>query len=132
MNIKRFILASLAVFVFIFIYEWLFHGLLLKDMYTATASLWRPQGQCIFPAMLAGQILFPLIFTFIFTKGYENKGLAEGARYGLLIGLLFVPNHLIFYAVQPLPLNLVAAWIIGGLAEMILAGMILAAVYRGR
>ena len=130
MNTKRYLLTSLIVFAFIFIFEWIFHGMFLKDMYMATASLWRPQGQCVWNAMLTAQILFAFVFTFIFTKGYENKGIAEGARYGLLIGLLFVPNHLIFYAVQPLPFNLILAWIIGGLVETILAGIILAAIYR--
>ena len=130
MNIKRFAASAAAVFSFIFVFEWLFHGVLLQATYDRTAYLWRPKAECVFPAMLAGQLLLAVFFSYIFTRGYENKGIAEGTRYGFLIGLLFVPNNLIFYAVQPLPLDLVIKWIIGGMIEMTAAGAVLAAVYR--
>ena len=130
MNKTRYLGASLAVFVFIFIYEWAFHGNFLKGMYMQTQHLWRPPNECVWPAMLGGQIFFSFMFTLIFLKGYENKGMGEGLRYGVLIGLLFIPTNLIFYAVQPLPYALVAAWCVGGMLEMILAGMIAATVYR--
>ena len=130
MNTKRYLLASAAVFLFIFIYEWILHGVLLKGYYLQQPNLWRGPNDCVFPAMISAQIIFPLIFTYIFIQGYESKGLSEGLRYGLLIGLLFVPHSLIWYAVQPLSVNLVIAWIIGGIIEMMLAGAIVAAIYK--
>lgn len=130
MSIKRYVSASIAVFVFIFLYEWVFHGILLKPVYNATQHLWRAQEDCVFWAMLLGQFLFPFIFAYIFTKGYEKKGIAEGIRFGVVIGLLFVPSNLIYYAVQPLPGSLVLAWCFGGIIEMAIAGAILAAVYK--
>ncbi len=48
----------------------------------------------------------------------------------MLIGLLFIPTNLIFYAVQPLPFALVVLWSVGGLIEMMLAGAIAAVIYR--
>jgi len=130
MNTKRYVLGSLAVFAVIFVFEWIFHGMFLKDLYNQTAAMWRPQDECVFPALATGQLILAFIFTLIFTKGYENKGIAEGIRYGVLIGMLFVPGHLMFYAVQPLPPILVIYWCIGGIIEMILAGAALAAVYK--
>lgn len=130
MNVKRYFLASLAVFVFIFIFEWVFHGNFLQDFYAQSPNLWRAKEDYVFPVMLLAQLMFPLVFTFIFTKGYENKGIGEGVRYGILIGLLFIPTNLIFFAVQPLPWALVVLWSIGGLIEMMLAGAITAAIYR--
>lgn len=132
MNVQRFIFASAVVFVFIAIYEWVFHGILLHDMYTQTASLWRTEAemQSKFHWLLLGQLFLAIMFCFIFTKGYENKGLAEGLRYGILIGLLFIGNNLIMYAVQPFPTKLVISWIVGGIVEGAIAGLILAAVYR--
>lgn len=130
MNTKRYVMASLAGFAFIFIYEWLFHGMLLEPLYTATVNLWRSKEECKWIAMLAGQMIFPLMFTYIFTKGYENKGIPEGIRYGVLIGLLFLPSNLIFYAVMPLPSVLAAAWILGGIIEMAVLGAIVAGIYK--
>jgi hypothetical protein len=37
--VKRFSLAFLAAFVFIFLWGWLYNGVLLKDVYAQTQSL---------------------------------------------------------------------------------------------
>lgn len=130
MNIKKYLLASLAAYLFIFIFEWGFHGVFLKPTYEATQSLWRNPEDCIYSFMITGQILLPLILGFVFLRNYENKGIMEGARFGFLMGLIFVPHHLIMYAVAPYPLSLTISWIIGGFFEMICIGCILALVYR--
>lgn len=130
MNSKRYFLASFAVFVFIFIFEWVFHGMALKGLYEATASLWRPKEECVTWAMFVAQVMFAFVFTFIFTKGYEGKGIGEGTRYGILIGLLMIPTNLIWYAVAPLPFELVVYWSIGGIIELVLCGAIAATVYK--
>ena len=76
MNTKRFVLANIAVFVFIFIYEWLFHDVCLGDIDRNTASLWRPEAemQAHFIWLVLGQLVISVMFCFIFLKGYENKG----------------------------------------------------------
>ncbi len=132
MNTKRFVLAGLAVFVFIFFYEWVLHGMILKNLYIASPNLWRTEAEMerYFLWLVLGQFLVAIIFAYIFLKGYENRGVAEGARYGFLIGLLFGAPTLIMYAVQPLQPILVVAWIVGGIVEYVLAGVILAAIYR--
>ena len=130
MNLKRYVLASLAVFAFIFVFEWVFHGNLLSDFYAQSPNLWRAKEDCVMPAMFLGQLLFPFVFTFIFIKGFENKGIGEGIRYGTLIWLLFIPNNLIFYAVMPLSFTLVGLWVLGSLIEMVISGAIVATIYR--
>lgn len=130
MNTKKYVIASLVVFAFIFVFEWIFHGMLLHGIYEQTSHLWRPKGEYNFLAMTAGQLLFTFVFVFIFLKGLEHKGLAEGVRFGLLIGLLYLSNNLIFYAVQPLPANLIVIWSVGAFIELALAGVILAVLYR--
>jgi len=132
MNTKRFISAIIAVFTFVFIYEWILHGGLLAGIYESTPALWRTKAEMprYMIWLMLGQLVFTIMFCYIFLKGYENKGLMEGVRYGILIGLLFIGPDMIFYAVQPLPVNLVVYWCIGGLIEMTIAGVILAAIYK--
>ncbi|MCI0400230.1 MAG: hypothetical protein L0Y67_05145 [Gammaproteobacteria bacterium] len=132
MNMKRFVIACGAVFIFIFVYEWLFHGVLLRELYAQMPTLWRAEAEMhgYFHWLVIGQLWLAVLFCLIFVKGYENKGLAEGVRYGLLIGLLFIGPDMIFYAVQPLPAKLIVDWSIGGLLEMIIGGVIVAAIYR--
>ncbi len=42
MNAKIFILASIAVTIFIMAFDFLFHGMLMANTYDQTASLCRP------------------------------------------------------------------------------------------
>lgn len=132
MNTKRFVPAILAVFTFVFFYEWILHGYFLAGLYENTPDLWRTKAEMprYMIWLMLGQLIFTIMFCYIFLKGYENKGLMEGVRYGILIGLLFIGPNLIFYAVQPLPVNLVVYWCIGGLVETIIAGVILASIYK--
>jgi len=130
MTLRKYVMAVLVVFGFIFVFEWIYHGIFLSDYYEQTANFWRAQEDIVMPMMVFGQMLFALMFVLIFTYGYQNKGMMEGVRYGALIGLFLVPNSLIFYAVMPLPEPLVVAWIIGGMVEMIFAGSIVGTVYK--
>jgi hypothetical protein len=132
MNVKRFIPACVVVFVFIFFFEWLFHGVILAGIYAWTPQLWRTEEAMLglFQWLVIGQILFSIMISFIFVKGYEDRGIGEGVRYGIIMGLLFMAPNLIMYAVVPYPKRLIAYWIVGGFVEMIIAGIILAAIYR--
>lgn len=132
MNAKKYLYASGAAFIFIFMFDWLFHGIILKDMYQQTASLWRPHDQMMvfFPFITLSQILFSFLFGFIFIKGLENKGITEGLRYGLLIALLSSTHLIEMYASQPIPASIIIAWILGVVVKYSWAGMVIAAIYK--
>jgi len=128
---KRFWLGFIIVAVFIVVYEWIFHGLILKGDYMATASLWRPEAEMesYFLWMLAGQLLFAFIFCLLFTFTRCQTNFKDGATYGLVVGLLMSSVSLIYYAVMPVPMSLMVGWILGGIIETIIAGAIFALVY---
>lgn len=132
MDNKRFFLAWIVVFAFIFLFEFAFHGTIMKAMYEQTAGLWRNEANMrhLFPWAVMGQFLMAGIFCYIFTKGYEGKGTIEGLRYGLLIGILFAPENLILHTVAPYPPLMIVRWIGGGLVEAILAGVLVGIIYR--
>jgi hypothetical protein len=133
MNTKRYVIGSLVVFLFIFVFEFIFHGMVLHDIYAQLPNLLRPQTEAngLLHWMVFAYLLRACLFSYIFIKGYENKGIMEGVRYGLVIALAFgVSSSLIQYVVQPWPGNLILAWIVGYLVEMIIAGVILAAIYK--
>src|SRR5688572_30699961 len=100
-NIKRLSMAIAAVFVFIFATDFLIHSVLMKDMYASNASLWRTEAemQSHFGWMLLGQFLIAKFFCVIFARGYENKGIWEGARFGVLMAPMSMGGFLINYAV---------------------------------
>ncbi len=132
MNTKRLLLTALAVFVFIFAYEWVFHGILLKDTYAQTPNLWRPETELMqhFHWLVLGQIVIALMFTVVFAQGFAAGGVAAGIKLGIFVGLLRLGLDLITYAVQPLPVNLIVSWFFGGLIEAAATGAIAGAIFK--
>jgi hypothetical protein len=131
MNIKRFIVASIAVFIVIQAIDWLVHGVLLTNWYQEIKGLWRPEMVDLMWVMILGSLFYSFMFVFIFTKGYEARGVVEGARYGLFIGLLVhVSGMLGQYAMYPIPFGLALIWLAYGIIETVIAGMITAVIYR--
>ena len=128
---KKLLISTLVVFLFMFFYEFGFHGFLLVEDYRQLPNIMRSDAdaQALFHFLVLGLLLMAYVFCLVFERGYENKGLAEGARYGLLIGVLLSAPSLIFFAVMQFPGDLVVKWIVGGLVELVLAGMILTTVY---
>lgn len=131
MNIKRFLLTVLAVLVVREVLGYVIHAVLLTPYYQETYSLWRmPEEINVGLVYLVG-LVWSLLFTYIFTKGYEGKGLMEGLRYGLLVGLLIsVPAAFGTYAVQPITLALAIAWSIYGTVQVVACGLVAVLVYE--
>ena len=116
MNVQRYFIGSNVVFVFLFIVEWIFHGLIMDGFYDEARHLLRPEtegGSCMI-WMIIGFLLMAFGFCFIFTKGYENKGIGEGIRFGLYVAIAFsVSASLMSFAAFPYPTSWVIGWIIG-------------------
>lgn len=134
MNIKKWLLGSLAVFIALAAMEHVVHTFILKTTYEETSQLWRqPEArQAMQGWRWMGYALFALLFGFVYIYGYERKGaIGEGMRYGLYIGLLvFLPYGLVRYTYWPHPANLMLAWIVFGLIESLLCGLIFGLIYR--
>ena len=131
MNIKRFILASIAVFVTFQVLDFVIHGLILMSTYQSLAHLWRPDMMSLMWIMYLSSFFMSFMFVYIFTKGYENRGIMEGLRFGVVIGLFMnVVGMFSQYAMYPIPFSLTIQWLLYGMAEFIIAGIVAAAVYR--
>jgi hypothetical protein len=134
MNNKRLFHASVAVFVVIFVLEWLIHGLLLKGIYQQTAIVWRPWAdeQKLMWLMWLGYLIFAPFFTMIFDKGYERDKPAheQGMRFGLLVGLAFAPMQaLVWYVVLPIPSTLAFFWLVAWIIQYVVLGLTVGWVY---
>jgi len=117
-NIPRFIIATLAGFIFVFGLDYIVHQNLLTDLYDITSSFWRaPESM---------QSIFP----YIFTRNFEGKGIKEGIRFGMPFGLLFALFMGSSYLWMPIPLELALSWAISGLATGFGLGIIFSLTYR--
>jgi hypothetical protein len=81
--------------------------------------------------MFVTSAFFGFFFCYVFARGYEGKGLAEGARYGAIIGLFFgISNSYDSYVIYPIPYALALKWFLSTLAYCVVSGIIAAAVYK--
>lgn len=131
MDMRRFIISFIAVFIVFGVLEYVIHEILLAGLYEATATLWRPKPeQWDKPGWIAvSGALFVGAFCLIFDKGYENRGMMEGVRYGVLIALLLTGIMTGLYVFMPIPLALIGYWTIAVFVESIAAGVVLAKIY---
>ncbi len=127
---KKVWIGFIASYVAFAILGYIVNDVILMGTYQSLSSVWRPDiAQKLWIFWITG-LFYSFFFSFIFSKGYEGKGIAEGVRYGLYIGLMMeIPAAFGQYAVYPVPHSLALQWFIYGLIENIIVGVVLAMVY---
>lgn len=133
MNVKRFALACVVVYVVYQVLSFIINVYILGDTYLALASVWRPEAEMMSKMwiLFLTSAVWTVLFCYIFTRGYENKGVMEGVRYGLMIGLFIgIPFSYESYAIYPITLGLAHTWAILAVVISIVCGAVLAAIYK--
>lgn len=133
MNSKRLILAIVAVFVGVWVTDFLIHGVWLKSTYAETMSLWRPEAemQGHMGWLMLGQFIIAATFVVLYAKGFAGMACLRCAcLYGLFMGLFSQATTLITYAVQPFPASLAVKWFVAGVVQGLLMGVIVFFVYK--
>jgi len=133
MNNKKWIITSVVVFVAAQILEFIIHYLILGGAYEATSHIWRPEeemNQMMWMMWLTG-LIWAFLFVYIFAKGYEGRGVMEGVRFGLIIGVFYsFPMSLGNYVTIPIPFSLALNWFIFGVIEITILGVLAAVLYK--
>jgi hypothetical protein len=129
---KRFIIAFIAAYVFVFVWGWLLNGVFLKDVYAQTPNLWRSQSEMmsLFHWILLGQALVIFAFVMIYACGFAGGGVIAGIRLGILLEIAAIGMRLAIYAIQPFPGKLIVYGSVSGLIEMVIVGAIVGAIYK--
>jgi hypothetical protein len=130
---KSFWTGFVVVWVLGQVISFLVHGMWLADTYLAMGDVFRPEVELnsMMWMMMVGSILYMFLFCYIFTRGYEGKGIGEGVRYGLLMGLfLSIPSAVDQFVVYPLTANLAVIWFVTGVIAFMILGAVFAAIYK--
>lgn len=132
MNIKRLILAILAGWVVIFATDFLIHHFWLGPVYEATKSIWRPEEemQTRMCWMFVAQFLIVATFVIVWAKGFAGRSMGAAVIFGLLMGVFQQTWALILFVVLPIPGELAVKWLIGGLVQAVLLGIVTSLVYK--
>jgi hypothetical protein len=131
MNWKRFFVASLVIFVVVQAMDFVINNVFLKTAYDSLSSLWRPDMMSKMWVMYVIGVLVSLLFTYIFIKGREGKGISEGVRFGIIIWLFVaVPMNHSMWVLLPIPYLLIFRWTLFALLKMLIAGILAAVIYK--
>ncbi len=135
MDAKRFVVVALLVVFIIAFFEYLINEFGLAPFYSLTASLWRSPEELgdLWLIRWLSYLIFAPVFVFIYKFGYEKQknGLCQGMRYGFLIALLVcAPMAINGYASMPIPAVLSLGWFVGGLVEMMAAGIVVGLMWK--
>ena len=131
MNWKRFFVASAAVYVVIQAIDLIANTVFMKSANESIRGLWRTDLSSRMWWMYVFGVLVALMFTYIFVKGREGKGLAEGVRFGIIIWLFMtLPMNVSMWVMLPIGWQIILRWLLFGLLEMLIAGILVAAIYK--
>lgn len=127
---KKLWIGFIVVFVAMEIMMYLIHGVLMESTYQATQSLWRPDMESLMWVYHVLAVIGAFFFTLIFSKGYEGKGVVEGLRYGLYIGI-WMASGMAYgtYSMINIPYSMALQWFIYGIVEFVIYGFLLAIVF---
>src|SRR2546422_9894972 len=131
MNWKKFFIAFIATFVFIFAFGFIWYGKLLHGIHSEVPALWRPEMDT--PNYMSWLILGHVVMAFFLTMlcaRYSSGGAGCSACLGLLVALVYAGNDFITYAVEPITTKILCGWIGGHLLMFAIAGAIICAIYK--
>lgn len=127
---KKVLVGFVAVYIVVALCETIINMVLLADDWKSIAHLMRPEDQQKIWIYFVTYIFLAYFFTWIFSKGYEQKGLMEGVRYGLAVAFMTVlPWTYGMYAAMDIPYLLTLKLFIFGTIELMLAGIVLAWIF---
>ena len=131
-NIPRFALSVIAAFILIFLTDWVWHGMVMADLYAETPQLWRGEMEMsdYFIFMLVTQLVLAKWLALVYTRNHEGKGLMEGLRYGFWMGGLAAVLAIQSYAYLPVPVMVPVLWAVGYMIQFMLVGVVIAKLYK--
>lgn len=135
--IKKVLITTIVAFVVSMAFDWVFHGIYMKDAYLATASMWRSdeemKGMMNFCLIYHGVLAFGVAALYcMFSKSSDCKGSCpkRGIKFGFLVGLILGISHFASYIWMPIPLEMALNWLAGSVAWGVILGFVLSLLSR--
>lgn len=106
--------------------------MLLGDNMTSMAAIGREETEMmnLMWVQLLGYFVITCVMVYIFSKGREGKGWMEGARFGLLIGLMMCGVSMWMYSVYPWELPAFYTDMFINIVVYTIGGIVISRVYK--
>lgn len=110
------------------------HGAWLRDAYLANAAIYRPeadQAQYL-PWMIGAHVVAAGAVAWIYGRGVSTAmpWMGQSMRFGLGLVALMVPSYMIYYSIQPIPMDLVFKQMAGEGVVLMVLGLATGFVYN--
>lgn len=133
MDTKKLVLAFIVVFVVLEITNYLVHGVILSSTYMSEGvkEIFRSDMSSNMWIIWVTDLIWSFFFVFFFVKGYENRGIMEGLRFGFYMGIFYgLVGSYQAYAMFPLPYSLAFQWFIYALIQFLILGLTASLIYK--
>lgn len=129
---KKLWIGFVVIFIAMALTGFIVHGLLLASYWESEEmmNIWRPdmsQKMWIYYLIYIFEAFF---FVLIYSKWQKGKGIVEGIQYGTYVGFMMaVPAAYSTYAIISMPYIVAFQWMIYGLIQYIVFGILLALIF---
>lgn len=131
MNTKSFVSTTIVVWIVNSVLATMLNMFILNWDDVPGAKSSEMMGAADFIFIYLGALAFSVFFTLIFIKGYEGKGVGEGVRYGIYVGLLInMTEFLIRSGTTTMPGSILWGYHVGMTIVCIVMGVAAAAMYK--
>jgi hypothetical protein len=132
MNWKKFFVAFIAAFGFIFLFGFVWYGKLMQGAHQEVPTLWRSEADFgnHFSALVFGHIVMAFFLMVLCARFVPAGGAGACAILAILVALIYAGADLITFAVQPLTTKILWGWIAGDLIQFGVAGAIIGGLYK--
>jgi len=128
---KKVLIGFVVVFVAMEVLSFIVDGLILGATYESLKDVWRPDMESKMWIYHIVMLVGAFFFSFVFSKGYEGKGIMEGVRYGFYIGVwMSIGMAYGTYAMIAIPYSLALQWFVYGIIQYMILGVLLALVFK--
>jgi len=132
MNVKKMLLATVAVGVVMNVFDFVVQGQLLKGYYAQFGSLFRTDMPI--PWLVVGDFVAALVFVVVYDRVFSSFGGGPkgGATFGLYAGVLVnFPTWIFSYLlIAGFSYGLAWVWTVVGIVWGVIAGAVAGAVYK--
>ena len=117
LSVIRLLLATIAGFVFIFVYDYVVHYILLADAYEATKSVWRPMDEtnALMHWCFVTKAAIALAFSMLYGVFVVCRKMKMSLKFGLCVGLIIGLSGFGMYPYIAIPMSLALAWFAAGI-----------------
>ncbi len=127
---KGMMLGAVAAFIFIFLFEFVVHGFLMKGLYEATMSVWRPPGESNMVVMFLSQFLFAMAVAFFYPIVGPDKECKKAIPFGFGLGLVMAMPQIASYSYLPIPISISLLWALASFVKAFGSAFIVAKVFN--